>query len=71
MKLLIYENHIHVNCRVKNYLKEDHRSYICNLCSCKKKKREKGSCEKKKKGVNHSNDKERCSAVSLDDLLHV
>ena len=26
MKLCLYEN-IYVNCRVKNYLKEDHRSY--------------------------------------------
>ena len=28
---------IYVNCGVKNYLKEDHRSYIHNLCSCEKK----------------------------------
>ena len=28
---------IYVNCGVKNYLKEDHRSYIRNLCSCEKK----------------------------------
>ena len=28
---------IYVNCGVKNYLKEDHRSYICNLCSYEKK----------------------------------
>ena len=26
-----------VNCGVKNYLKEDHRSYIRNFCSCKRK----------------------------------
>ena len=24
---------VYVNCGVKNYLKEDHRSYIRNLCS--------------------------------------
>ena len=28
---------IYVNCGVKNYLKEDHRSYIRNLCNCEKK----------------------------------
>ena len=28
---------IYVNCGVKNYLKEDHRSCIRNLCSCEKK----------------------------------
>ena len=28
---------IYVNYGVKNYLKEDHRSYIRNLCSCEKK----------------------------------
>ena len=28
---------IYVNCGVKNYLKEDHRSYIRNLCSYEKK----------------------------------
>ena len=28
---------IYMNCEVKNYLKEDHRSYIRNLCSCEKK----------------------------------
>ena len=28
---------IYVNRGVKNYLKEDHRSYIRNLCSCEKK----------------------------------
>ena len=26
-----------VNCGVKNYMKEDHRSYICNFCSCEMK----------------------------------
>ena len=26
-----------MNCEVKNYLKEDHRSYIRNLSSCEKK----------------------------------
>ena len=36
-KLWIYENHIYVNCGVKNYLKEDHRSCIRNLCSYEKK----------------------------------
>ena len=36
MKLWIYANH-YVNCRVKNCLKEDHRSYIHTLCSCKNK----------------------------------
>ena len=25
------------NCAVKNYMKEDHRSYRCNFCSCEKK----------------------------------
>ena len=25
------------NCGVKNYMKEDHRSYRCNFCSCEKK----------------------------------
>ena len=34
---------IYVNCGVKNYLKEDHRSYIRNLCSCEKKAQEKNS----------------------------
>ena len=28
---------IYVNCDVENYLKEDHRSCIRNLCSCEKK----------------------------------
>ena len=28
---------IYMNYEVKNYLKEDHRSYIRNLCSCEKK----------------------------------
>ena len=28
---------IYVNCGVKNHLKEDHRSYTRNLCSCEKK----------------------------------
>ena len=28
---------IYMNCGVKSYLKEDHRSYIPNLCSCEKK----------------------------------
>ena len=32
-----YVKIIHVNCGVKNYLKEDHRSYIRNLRSCEKK----------------------------------
>ena len=30
---------IYVNCGVDNYLKEDHRSCIRNLCSCEKKAR--------------------------------
>ena len=30
---------IYVNCGVKNYLKEDHRSCIYSLCSCEKKAR--------------------------------
>ena len=25
---------IYVNCRVKNLMKDDHRSYMLNLCSC-------------------------------------
>ena len=28
---------INENCWLKNYLKEDHRSYRCNFCSCEKK----------------------------------
>ena len=32
---------IYVNCGVKNYLKEDHPSYIRNLCSREKKARKK------------------------------
>ena len=28
---------IYVNCGVKNYMKEDHRSYIRNFCSWEKK----------------------------------
>ena len=32
-----YMKIIYVNCRVKNYLKEDHRSCIRNLCICEKK----------------------------------
>ena len=28
---------IYVNCGVKNYMKDDHRSYIHNFCSCEKK----------------------------------
>ena len=28
---------IYVNCRVKNYMKVDHRSYRRNLCSYEKK----------------------------------
>ena len=32
-----YMKIIYVNCGVKNYLKEDHRSYIRNLFSCEKK----------------------------------
>ena len=28
---------IYVSCAVKNYLKEDHRSYVRSLCSCEKK----------------------------------
>ena len=28
---------IYVNCGVKNYVKEDHRRYIRNFCSCEKK----------------------------------
>ena len=35
-----------MNCGVKNYLEEDHRSYIRNLCSCKKK-----SLKKKNSGL--------------------
>ena len=27
---------IYVNCGVKNYMKEDHRSYIRNFCTCEK-----------------------------------
>ena len=32
-----YMKIIYVNCGVKNYMKEDHRNYIRNFCSCKKK----------------------------------
>ena len=32
-----YMKTIYVNCGVKNYLREDHRSYIRNFCSCGKK----------------------------------
>ena len=32
-----YMKIIYVNCGVNNYLKEDHRSYIRNLCTCEKK----------------------------------
>ena len=32
-----YMKIIYVNCGVKNYLKENHRSCIGNLCSCEKK----------------------------------
>ena len=32
-----YMKTIYVNCGVKNYLREDHRSYIRNFCSCEKK----------------------------------
>ena len=28
---------MHVNCGVKNYIKDDHRSYIRNSCGCEKK----------------------------------
>ena len=28
---------INENCGVKNYMKEDHRSYTRNFCSCEKK----------------------------------
>ena len=28
---------IYENCEVKNYMKEDHRSYKRNFCSCEKK----------------------------------
>jgi len=35
---------IYVNCGVKNYLKEDHRSYIHNLCSCEKKEKKFQAC---------------------------
>ena len=28
---------IYENCGVKNYMKEDHRSYKRNFCSCEKK----------------------------------
>ena len=31
----------YVNCGVKNYVKEDHRSYIRNFCSCERKASEK------------------------------
>ena len=34
MMMKLYMKIIHVYCGVKNYLKEDHRSYIHNLCSC-------------------------------------
>ena len=36
---------IYENCGVKNYMKEDHRSYKRNFCSCEKK------ALKKKKGL--------------------
>ena len=32
-----WKTYNYVNCGLKNYLKEDHRSYIHNLCSCEKK----------------------------------
>ena len=32
-----YMKILYVNCGVKNYLKEDHRSYMRKLYSCKKK----------------------------------
>ena len=32
-----YMNVIYVNCGVKNYVKEDHRSYLRNFCSYEKK----------------------------------
>ena len=32
-----YMNVIYVNCGVKNYVKEDHRSYLRNSCSYEKK----------------------------------
>ena len=37
MKLLIYMKIIYVNCGVNNLMKNDHRSYIRNFCSCEKK----------------------------------
>ena len=40
MKLWVYENHIYklyMNYGVKNYMKDDHRSYRRNFCSCEKK----------------------------------
>ena len=44
MKLWIMKM-IYENCEVKNYMKEDHRSYKRNFCSCEKK------ALKKKKGL--------------------
>ena len=38
---------IYVNCGVKNYLKEDRRSYIRNLCSYEKKAWKKKKKKKK------------------------
>ena len=40
MKLWVYENHtykLYMNYGVKNYMKDDHRSYRRNFCSCEKK----------------------------------
>ena len=53
---------IYVNCRVKNYLKKDHRSYIHNLCSWEKK------AWKKFRLVRDSNPwplRYRCSALPI------
>ena len=50
-----YMKIIYVNCRDKNYVKVDHRSYRRNLCSCEKKawknKKKKKENEKEKKSV--------------------
>ena len=53
-----YMKVIYVNCGVKNYLKEDHRSYIRSLCSYekkewKKKKKEKRFAQFEKFGILH------------------
>ena len=58
-----YMKIIFVNCGVKNYMKEDHRSYIRNFCSCEKK------AWKKSRLVRNLNPwplRYRCSALPIN-----